>query len=74
MTATASFQEREGVPHHLLSFLSPTETEFNVNLFVNRANEVLKDLEDRKVQNIIVGGTNYYTESLIYSNDSDKKL
>ena len=38
MTATASFKEREGVPHHLLSFLSPTETEFNVNLFVNRAN------------------------------------
>jgi tRNA dimethylallyltransferase len=77
MTATASMEERENIPHHLLSFLESSETEFNCNKFVQEANKVLVDMEERKVQNaIIVGGTNYYTESLIFSknrteNDTD---
>lgn len=68
MTATASMEERENIPHHLLSFLDTTETEFNCNKFVSEALQVLKDMQERKVGHvIIVGGTNYYTESMIFS-------
>ena len=67
MTATASLEEQDGVPHHLLSFLEVTEMNFNVNKFIIEAHRVLQQLKAENKIPIIVGGTNYYTESLIHS-------
>lgn len=65
MTATATEEEMENIKHHLLSFLPLTTIDYNVNKFSEIAKGVLKELESEK-NIIIVGGTNYYTESLIF--------
>lgn len=68
MTATASSEEQDGVPHHLLSFLDVQETNFNVNKFIEEADKVTESLFAKNSLPIIVGGTNYYSEALIYQN------
>lgn len=66
MTATASQEEQEGIKHHLLSYLPLNTFDYNVNKFSEKANEILDELANEGKNVIVVGGTNYYTESLIY--------
>lgn len=57
--------EKEGVPHHLIDVLDPTE-DFNVALFQTMAKEAI----DRIIANghipIVVGGTGFYIRALLY--------
>ena len=69
MTATASKEEQEGIPHHLLSFLDVSEQEFNVLKFRELANKTVEEVSSKNKQPIIVGGTNYYMESLIFNSE-----
>ena len=72
MTDTATEEEMENIKHHLLSFLPLTTIDYNVNKFSEIAKGVLKELESEKKNIIIVGGTNYYTESLIFSREENE--
>ncbi|XP_050351983.1 tRNA dimethylallyltransferase [Nymphalis io] len=65
VTAKASHQERELVPHHLLDILEPHQM-FTVVDFRNRALKIIDNLTEQGKIPIIVGGTNYYIESIVY--------
>ncbi|CAK1550940.1 unnamed protein product [Leptosia nina] len=65
VTAKASPQERQLIPHHLLDILEPHQN-FTVVDFRNRALKIIENLTDQGKIPIIVGGTNYYIESIVY--------
>ncbi|XP_026733262.1 tRNA dimethylallyltransferase [Trichoplusia ni] len=65
VTAKASAKEREMAPHHLLDILEPHQM-FTVVDFRNRALKLIDNLVEQKKIPIIVGGTNYYIESIVY--------
>ncbi|KAI5717043.1 hypothetical protein M8J76_016651 [Diaphorina citri] len=65
-------EEAEGIPHHLLDFLDPN-TRFTVVDYRNRALKHIDDILQRNKVPIIVGGTNYYIESLLWTILLDNK-
>ncbi|XP_045767049.1 tRNA dimethylallyltransferase [Maniola jurtina] len=79
VTAKASRQERELVTHHLLDILEPHQM-FTVVDFRARALKIIENLTKQGKIPIIVGGTNYYIESIVYqilvehTDDSDELL
>ncbi len=67
-SAKITEREMQGVPHHLIDFLEPTES-FDVAGFVSRAKAAIKDIRSRGRLPLIVGGTGFYLHALIYDND-----
>ena len=63
-SAAADEEEKEGIPHHLLEFLEPTES-FSVADFVKKAATLIEDIAGRGKAVIIVGGTGLYINSLV---------
>lgn len=63
-TAAATAAEQDGIPHHLLEFLEPTET-FSVAEFVKLARELVFDIHARGKVPIVVGGTGLFTDNLV---------
>jgi tRNA dimethylallyltransferase len=57
-----------GVKHHLIDFLDPKE-DFNVFLFQKMVKEAIKDITSRGKVPIIVGGTGFYIQAVIYDID-----
>ncbi len=62
-TAKPSSAELRGVPCHLLDLCEPGEP-FTVADWLQRAQEVLNELESRSVPAIVVGGTGQYLRAL----------
>ncbi len=60
--------EMQGVPHHLIDILEPTE-EFNVCLFEQLALKAIGQIRDRGHLPILVGGTGFYIQSVLYHVD-----
>lgn len=54
-----------GVPHHLIDILEPEE-DFNVFEFQKRAKECIMDTYSRGNIPILVGGTGFYIQSVLY--------
>ncbi|KAI5644158.1 IPP transferase domain-containing protein [Phthorimaea operculella] len=65
VTAKASPEERAAAPHHLLDILEPHQM-FTVVDFRNRVLKIIDNLTGQGKIPIIVGGTNYYIESIVY--------
>lgn len=63
-SAKPSEDEMQGVPHHLMDFLSPTLA-FSVADYVEMAHNAIKDIHSRGKLPIVVGGTGLYISSLI---------
>lgn len=63
-SAKPSKEEMQGVPHHLMDFLSPKQA-FSVADYVEMAHKVIYDIYNRGRLPIIVGGTGLYISSLI---------
>jgi len=61
-------KEMLGVPHHLLDVVSP-KSNFTVVQFKKKAQKVIKDILKRGKLPIIVGGTAFYIDALIYDLD-----
>ncbi len=57
-----------GVPHHLIDFLDPHE-DFNVFTFQKLAKEAIADISSRGKVPIIVGGTGFYIQAVLYDID-----
>jgi len=75
-TAKILPEEMQGVPHHLIDILEPSE-EFNVVLFAKRAKEAIKKCYENGKIPILVGGTGFYIQAVLYDidfteNDDDK--
>ncbi|KAF7724780.1 hypothetical protein EC973_000736 [Apophysomyces ossiformis] len=58
--------EREGIKHHLMDFLEPEE-EYQVTEFKRDATKHIEAIADEQQLPVVVGGTNYYIQSLIWS-------
>jgi len=63
-TAKPSLAEMEGVPHHMLSVVSPKE-QFSVSRYVEMAAECTDGILRRSKIPFLVGGTGLYIDSLI---------
>lgn len=64
-TAKITKEEMQGVPHHLIDIKEPWET-FSVAEFKRLADEAIADIYDRGKMPIIVGGTGFYINSVLY--------
>ena len=75
-TAKILPEEMQGVPHHLIDILEPEE-EFNVVLFAKLAKKAIKHCRTHGKIPILVGGTGFYIQAVLYDidfteNDDDK--
>lgn len=61
-------EEMDGVPHHLIDVLYPDE-EFHVVRFQQMAKEAMEKIYTRCHVPIIVGGTGFYIQALLYDID-----
>ena len=67
-TAKIRPEEMQGVPHYLIDELDPSE-EFNVVAFVEKSKEAMKKIYAAGHIPIIVGGTGFYIQALLYDID-----
>lgn len=63
-TAKPTNEEIQGVPHHLIGFLSPDEP-FSVAKYCEMAKDTIYDITGRNKKAVLVGGTGLYYSSLI---------
>lgn len=67
-TAKIKPEEMCGIRHHLIDVLDPKE-EFNVALFQKMAKEAMEEIYKKGKIPIIVGGTGFYIQALLYDID-----
>ncbi|KAL3315135.1 tRNA dimethylallyltransferase [Cichlidogyrus casuarinus] len=73
VTNKVTQEDFKGVVHHMLGELSFTEgKDFNVHRFRNDAWKCIEEIRSRNRVPIIVGGTLYYIEALLYSDFLNK--
>ncbi len=63
-SAKPTEEEMQGIPHHLMSFISPCDT-FSVSDYVRLASEAIDDIISRGKMPILCGGSGLYIRSLI---------
>ncbi|XP_028819697.1 tRNA dimethylallyltransferase isoform X2 [Denticeps clupeoides] len=66
ITNKVTAEEQAQCCHHMISFLDPLVSSYTVVDFRNRALSLIEDLHHRQKLPIVVGGTNYYIESLLW--------
>lgn len=65
-SAKISFEEMRGIPHHLLDIIEPSE-DFSVAEFKERAENDIETITNKNKLPMLVGGTGFYINSLIYN-------
>lgn len=63
-TAKPTKEEQDGVPHHLIDFLEPSET-YSAAQYVADAERCIADIVKRGKVPVIAGGTGLYIDSLL---------
>ena len=59
-------EEMKGVPHHLIDIIEPSEN-FSVAEFKEKAESAIKQITNKNKLPMLVGGTGFYINSLIYN-------
>jgi tRNA dimethylallyltransferase len=59
-------EEQKGIPHHLLGFVALDEEPWRVGMFKTKAGQIIKEIRSRGRLPILVGGTHYYAQSLLF--------
>ena len=77
-TAKLREDEMDGIRHHLIDILSPFD-EFNIAIFKELAKKAIEDIHSRGKEAVLVGGTGFYIQSVLYdtdftTGDCDKEL
>lgn len=67
-SAKITSEEMQGVKHHLIDVLEPTE-DFNIYIFKKLAKEAVDAIIAKGKIPIVVGGTGFYIQSLLYDID-----
>lgn len=62
-TAKVPIEERQGVPHHLIDFVSPNVT-YTAGQWATDAAEKIREIESRGNIAVLVGGTGFYLRAL----------
>ena len=61
-------EEMQGIKHHLVDILEPSE-DFNIVLFQKYAKQAMEEIYAKGKLPIIVGGTGFYIQSVLYDID-----
>ena len=67
-TAKITLEEMRGVPHHMIDIIEPTEP-YHVYDFKQRAKAACEEIYSRGKIPIVVGGTGFYIQALLYDID-----
>ncbi len=67
-TAKPTKEEMQGIPHYLIDELNPDE-EFNVMIFQEKAKKAMEIIWNKGKIPILVGGTGFYINALVYDNN-----
>ncbi len=67
-TAKISEDETEGIRHYLIDILDPSE-DFNIVMFQEMAKNAIEDIRRQNRIPILVGGTGFYIQSIVYDID-----
>lgn len=67
-SAKISPEEMDGIKHHLIDILDPKEN-FDVSVFQKLASEAIEEITSKGKVPIIVGGTAFYIQALLYGID-----
>lgn len=70
-TAKIRSEEMQGIPHYLIDVLDPWES-FDVVRFQTMAKEALEKIYTAGAIPIVVGGTGFYIQALLYNIDFDE--
>lgn len=71
-TAKITEQEKEGITHHLLDIKSINE-DYSVFDYQKDGRKIIKDLQEKDKNIVIVGGTGLYLKALLYDYSFDDK-
>lgn len=66
ITNKITVEEQQGIPHHLLGCIGLHEQPWVVGTFVRHALKIIEEIRSRGRLPILVGGTHYYTQSLLF--------
>ncbi|PPJ58386.1 hypothetical protein CBER1_08074 [Cercospora berteroae] len=66
ITNKITTEEQQGIPHHLLGCIGLHEQTWVVGTFVQHALKIIEEIRSRGRLPILVGGTHYYTQSLLF--------
>lgn len=77
-TAKPTFEEMQGIPHHLMGFLDSNEN-FSVAIYVEMAHKIIAEINSKGKLPIVTGGTGLYVDSLLnsikfFDNTSDDNI
>lgn len=70
-TAKILPSEMQGIPHYLIDVLEPEE-EFNVVRFQKMAKDAMEKIQKENAIPIVVGGTGFYIQALLYDIDFEQ--
>ena len=70
-SAKVTEEEMQGVPHHLIDVYEP-DFPFDVTVFKDEAKKAVEDIYSRGRIPIIVGGTGFYIQALLYDISFDE--
>ena len=70
-SAKITTEEMDGVKHHLIDVLEPTD-EFDIYAFKTMAEEAINEIYENGKVPIIVGGTGFYIQSVLYDVDFEE--
>lgn len=71
-SAKITKEEMQGVPHHLIDVLEPDE-EFHVVKFQQMAKKAMDEIYAKGKIPVVVGGTGFYIQALLYDIDFDEQ-
>ena len=69
MTAKPTAEEKSQAPHHVYDVVDMHRKDFNVNKYLDLAIPKIDEILSRGKLPIVVGGTNYYIEGLLFEKD-----
>ena len=77
-TAKPSKEEMQGIPHHMMDFLEPTE-KYSVAAYLDEARKCIEEIASRGKVPVLTGGTGLYYSSLVdnvkfYPEDQDTTI
>lgn len=72
-TAKITQEQMQGVKHHLIDVIKPDE-DFNITVFKNMACEAIDKIRENGHIPLIVGGTGFYIQAVLYDIDFENTI
>lgn len=63
-------EERNGIPHHLLSCIELEEEAWRIGIFKRETLRLISDIHLRGKLPVLVGGTHYYTQAVLFKDQT----